>query len=322
MTTTDVTAPAAGALDLLLIRLLATSKVPPTPKAVRGLLARLLPEPFGAEAFDELVRTAKADGLLASRGLRLTDTGRARALAALGAGELPAKAPWKTIESRFLAPRAAGLRVPKPGEKAPSQDQLTARALADELGLRIPTGATLSQVFVAMLARTLDLTGETDLNRLVRRWLSRAAEADEELSMARLQEVLPRKLLDLPNGRPEGVRTKLIRGWIARRGDEPAEAPFDLAAFAATVRAAARDVTHGRYGETKVFINHLHRYLRDEPSFPPLDLETFKVRLVEANAAGLLELARADLVQDMDASDVRDSEISRLTGRFHFVTVN
>jgi hypothetical protein len=135
-------------------------------------------------------------------------------------------------------------------------------------------------------------------------------------------------------GKVDALRDAVLKGWLD--GEEPvaprepveeaparaeavAEPAFDLPAFAATVRAAARDCPTGRFGPNKVFINHVWRHLGQEPSVPRLDLDAFKARLVEANRAGLLHLSRADLVEVMDPADVQDSETPYLNAVFHFV---
>src|SRR4029077_14684332 len=86
--------------------------------------------------------------------------------------------------------------------------------------------------------------------------------------------------------------------------------PLDLALFARTVLAAARDCQSGRYGDNKVFVVHVWRALLHDPDFQGIDLATFKARLAEANNARLLNLSRADLVQAMDRQDVQLSEVT------------
>jgi hypothetical protein len=96
---------------------------------------------------------------------------------------------------------------------------------------------------------------------------------------------------------------------------------FDLAAFARTVQAAARDCPTGRFGDNKVFINHVWRRLSEEPRFAGMNLNEFKRRLTEANTANMLTLSRADLVSVMDPEDVRESETPYLNAVFHFILI-
>jgi hypothetical protein len=318
----DPVAAPPGAIDLLLIRLLPTTKAPPTPKTVRGYLDRCLPRPLTGDQWEALAAVARADGLVTPRGLRLTEVGRTRAQTALGIEELPPNCPWRTVEGRYLAPVAAGLKPPAAGGTSPSVDQLAARALIAKFELPLGHSATLVQVLNALVSRRLGFPTETDPRRLVRRVLSREIRSDELLSAGDLKKKFPRVELDLPAG-SNGLRTKLVRDWLARRTErQPQQAApeeFDLAAFAATVKAAARDCPTGRFGERSVFINHLWRYLQAEPGVPRLHLPAFKRRLVEANTARLIDLLPADLLQAADPADVAGSETVHLNATYHLV---
>ena len=121
----------------------------------------------------------------------------------------------------------------------------------------------------------------------------------------------------------------MVRNWIDRslglpepEPSPPPAPPFDLHRFTDCVLAAARACPTGRYGDTKVFIVHVWRALRDDPEFRGTDFPTFKQRLAEANNARLLDLSRADLVQAMDPEDVRLSEVSYLNASFHFIRID
>lgn len=320
MTAATTRAAPPRAADLLLARLLPVTKSVPTPGKVRRQLDGFLPRPLSAAEWDDLIARLRAEGLLAARGLRLTDAGRARALAALGARELPARTTWPAIVARYLAPQGVGL---DPGSKL-DPDALAARMLAKALDLPVGSKATLTGVLVAAVGRELGFAGETDWNRLRRRVLSRLAKSDEVLTSEQLKKALLATVLDVQGKPTEGLRKRAVRDWLAA-GKAPAgpaperDEPFDLPAFAATVRAAARTCPTGRFGGNKVFISHLWRHLRDEPSVPALDLAAFKRRLVEASTARLLDLERADQVQAMNPADVRESATEHLSATVHFV---
>ena len=121
------------------------------------------------------------------------------------------------------------------------------------------------------------------------------------------------------------ARRKIVRDWLG--GPQPPQPPkaqttepFDLTAFAATVRAlATKSPPKDRFHDNKVFIVALWRAIQREPNFPRLSLPEFKERLVEANSQNLLRLSRADLVQAMDPQLVADSETTYLNATFHFV---
>jgi hypothetical protein len=113
----------------------------------------------------------------------------------------------------------------------------------------------------------------------------------------------------------DAVKTALIRSWLSAAGPPQ----FDLDRFARDVQAAAKQATSGRWGDEKVFINHVWRQLRADAKAGALDLQTFKERLLEANQRGLIRLSRADLVIAMPADDVRESEIATFGDLFHFI---
>ena len=86
--------------------------------------------------------------------------------------------------------------------------------------------------------------------------------------------------------------------------------------FAAVVLAVLPTVEQ-RFGDRKVFISGLHATL--VASGCTISLDAFKLRLLSARAAGLIELARADLVAAMPAELVRDSSTIDLGAEYHFV---
>ena len=102
----------------------------------------------------------------------------------------------------------------------------------------------------------------------------------------------------------------------------------DVDRFATTVHALADSIegetdaggrARGRFGGRKVFIAALRRALRgtDYKKLPRADVDELILR---AHRAGLLQLARADLVAAMDPDEIRDSLIVHPSGaEFHFV---
>jgi hypothetical protein len=92
-----------------------------------------------------------------------------------------------------------------------------------------------------------------------------------------------------------------------------------LAAFAAAARRAVATIghdTHERYGARKVFLAAVHAALGGEGA---IHVEVFKRRMVSAHRAGLVVLARADLVAAMPGAAVAASEVSDGCAEFHFV---
>jgi hypothetical protein len=147
-----------------------------------------------------------------------------------------------------------------------------------------------------------------------------------------LAEQIVRKAADARRPELGSLREAVLRDWLTpsasppppeadgRTTEERVEPEaFDLPAFAATVEAAARTCPTGWFGDNKVFIHHVWKQLQAETHLPVHSLEEFKQRLAEANHAGLLRLSRADLVQAMDPTDVRESETRYLDAVFHFI---
>ena len=92
-----------------------------------------------------------------------------------------------------------------------------------------------------------------------------------------------------------------------------------LAELAAAARRAVAAIGHDanqRYGTRKVFLAAVHAALGGEGA---IGLEAFKQRMVAAHRAGLVVLARADLVAAMPRAAVAASEVSDGCAEFHFV---
>src|SRR5262249_21231438 len=152
-----------------------------------------------------------------------------------------------------------------------------------------------------------------DWNRVRREVLSKLTDSEEAVPAKKIKSEIPRKILGASRAGLEGLRRVAFTRWTSPttphsdflEAKSPAE-PFDLSAFARTVLSAAKASPTGRFGPNKAFINHVWRYLGAEPNFPRLDLPEFKRRLVEANAARLLSLSRADMAPDLPTEDVRE----------------
>jgi hypothetical protein len=289
------------------------------------------------ETIDELVET----NLLTTRPLRLTEDGRAQALSFLGVNKLPARCNWGTIQARLLVPKALGVdpEAEDTIKRIGKEENLAAILLKRRFELAVGPSPGLGEVLEALACRELRFPEATSLADVKAVVLSRLIGEEQPLEADTLKSTLPRVLLNAKRGGVAGLREVLLSSWadghVARfRRNPPAEvkstrpvmeepvpSEFDLSAFAQTVKAAARNCPTGRFGDNKVFINHVWRSLREEPGFPVMDLSSFKERLTEANNAGLLTLSRADLIEVMDPADVRESQTWYLNGEFHFILV-
>jgi hypothetical protein len=94
--------------DLVLLRLLPEkgSVAPAKLRADLGVFFRRMPT---ADEVAGAVAALRAEGLVAPKGQRTTDAGRARALRFLGVEELPPKANWRALKAQYLVPRALGM---------------------------------------------------------------------------------------------------------------------------------------------------------------------------------------------------------------------
>ena len=98
---------------------------------------------------------------------------------------------------------------------------------------------------------------------------------------------------------------------------------MNAADFAATVLAAASQVpAAGRFGADRVFISAVWKQLGAQRDAMGPNLDAFKTRLIDANRALRLTLARADMPGAMNRATVAASEIACLNSTFHFVVVN
>jgi hypothetical protein len=315
----DLLAPPVNAVaDLLLVRMALPNA---TPKKIREDLGKLVAGGMSAAALDELRSELAQAGLLTKtkrNTFALSEAGRERGLQFLGVAELPPGTSWSKVTARYLFPKAAGLSA-NAAAKLDKGDKLTAFVLKQKYGLATGAGATVSQVAEAIACKELGFSEETTLDGLLCALLSRLMGA-ERLTKASLVKQLPLFETGLTVASAEAVRRKVVRDWLGGAPVSSPGEPFDLSAFAATVRALAADSRpQDRFHLNKVFIAALWRASQREPSLQHFSLAEFKQRLIEANLQNLLHLSRADLVPAMDPQLVADSETVYLNATFHFV---
>jgi uncharacterized protein (DUF2267 family) len=311
--------------DLVLVRMILESKKPAGPAVVRKDVGKLLDYELSAAEFDDLRSELASAGLL-TRGKRntfsLTDAGRKRALRFLGIAELPSRTNWSTVIAKHLFPKAAGLSA-NAAAKLDNGNKLAAFILKRKYALAGGAGSTMNQVLEAVACKRLGFSEETRLDGLLCAVLSRLV-GSERLTKEKLVKQLPLFGTGLTAASADVARRKIVRDWLAGTAvpslSLPPTEPFDLATFAATVRAlAAKSPPQDRFHDNKAFIAPLWRASQRESNFPRLDLNEFKMRLVEANSHNFLHLSRADLVQAMDPKLVAESETGYLNATFHFV---
>jgi hypothetical protein len=141
---------------------------------------------------------------------------------------------------------------------------------------------------------------------LQRRWLSQQDESDDAQR--------PSTLRSSPVQQPPRMTAEVAPGVLLSSALDGAET------LLIAVRRAIRMVgSDGRYGEDNVFVSALWQQVARDQRLSELSLDGFKRWLVTANRNQQLALARADMVDDMDARLVEASEIKHLGATFHFV---
>lgn len=296
----------ADRLEIAVLARVATSSRRPTPAALASALRRFSPATVPGPDWNRWVgeaaeRTASLDAASElERRIGLHD-----------------KRTWKRLAERVLP--ALGLGLAASDEKTISRltgrDEWTAAIAGRALGVWTAGPApSLSVVCDAYAWRSLGLPG-------------RAKRCPPEVRALFIQRELqtepgpPDRLLrlfvarELEAARPElrVLRDALVRNWLLGR---------TLAlpnTFAADVRLAARSTHQGVFGGRKVFISAVWDELRRSGRWSTLSIPDFKRRLLDAQRAGSLELARADLVAAMDPRLVADSETLADGASFHFI---
>jgi len=311
--------PVGPLADLILARLL-PAKASVAPKKLREDLTPLFRNAPPTDSINAVLASLRVAGLVTPKGQRLTAEGRTRALAYLGVTELPPKANWNTVKAKYLVPKALGLPLTSDAKAYSEAKKLAPLLLKRKHGLPVGTGSSLKDVFAAIACQQLGYRDYTKLEELLPLLLGKAIGSNEPLTMSRAENVA-RVLLDAPKPGMEGLRAIALAELTnigARSSIVPPE-PFDLEAFANTVLAVARKSPSGRFGDNKVFINHVWRQTKDEPQFPTLNLPAFKEKLIEATRENLLTLSRADMYEELPASDLDEAETAYQNTVFHFI---
>ena len=339
---------------LILSRLLAASDKGETEKNVSKDLKPLVEHRWqGADwadrlgnGLDQLESAGAFQRIKKGKTTRLALTGRGRGLAlqALGIDELPPKTTWAKLKSSILPTLALGRR-------GPSGADLKVEILRVHYGLALAARPKIAEATEAAAAKLIGLEPGRRFNvdNILRTLLRDAGieiPSGQKPGLTSIREALFRRELGDPSAKkplellitrsvgarqakPAELSAAVLRSWVDRSettatesAPKPAPAPapaFDLPAFARRVAEAARLSPSGWFGDSKVFISHIWLGMRHEPAFHRINDSAFKMRLIEAHCAGLIELSRADLVEAMDPADVRESATPYLNAVYHFV---
>jgi hypothetical protein len=291
----------------------------------------------------------------ARKGLVLTREGRARALAALRLERLSKSLTWKQLKSTHLTALALGLAPSATNlARLGRADDMRAVLLQKQLGLGDPGTRSLNQVRDALCWRQLGVESDQPFTAAAVQavLLSRVLQATREVAPTKAMHQLAARSAGARRTDTESVRLAVLRSWLfpsaAPEGTTPSTpmtqaaarepqvevpapaavpmtrapaAPRDgedgLRSFAENVLRTARTSSTGRFGDDRVFINHVWSAMKGNG----MDERAFKRRLVEANQKRLLSLTRADMVELMDPSDVAASEVQHLGATFHFIAL-
>jgi hypothetical protein len=315
-------------LKLLLARLLVSPKKPLTINDLRKGLGKALGIEPSTETMQDWIDRLRAQELIDEK-RNLTEAGRRKALEFLGVENVPPKTNWNTIATQYLVPLALGVN-PKDGpmqKKLSKKETLAALLLKRQRSLPASTGETLHKVLEAIVCRELGYPEETTLKGVQARKLEELIHSPKQLTAEQAANQVPAALLKTGKPGVSALRYLVLREWVVPPPNPDAThsrgalEPLDQDMFARTVLAVARSCPTGWFGDNKVFINHVHRHLIGEPAFQDIPLDEFKRKLVEANRTDRLTLSRADLVSEMPAEDVRQSETRQLDAVFHFILV-
>lgn len=309
--------------DLVLVRLATPRKAPYRRSELPKLLGRYLEH--GASAAEVRgILEASVERLLAAGHLAppitVTPDGRRRAEAAMG-GPIPAR--WATVEARGLVLAALG----RPGDKklaarVADAQGLQAVLLSKAHALDAPATPTLAQALDALVWQGLGVAngGPLTLEKL-RVWaLDRSLKGTARGGSRQLARRAAAVATGARGGDPAALRRAVVGRWLTEEAG--AHAPAQEEALVDAVRRAVRDPATPRYSPRDAYIAGVYDALAAHPARRGLSLADFKARLVEAHRAGLLHLARADLVAAMDPELVARSETHYLNATFHFIVTD
>jgi hypothetical protein len=342
--------------QLLLARLLIAGEKGATQADLKKSLEPLLGHRWAGSAL--LDRVSAELALLESAGIihrtrkgrtersTLTETGTKRALEVLGLTQIPPKTTWDKLKKSVLAAKALGISVPHgDAAKTFSTDNGFKAALL-KASYKLPFADTpkLDDAIAALCWVLLELPADRkfDVKTVQTALIQRALGLSRDLGpkpdpKKELAKLLAQHVGARQSGKDE-LRNAALRRWVdgeplvdtdSTTSTQPATIPFerppaqsgDLESFSRRGVEAARLAPSGRFGDNKVFIVHVWRQLQSDPAIGAHGIDAFKRRLAEANNARMLTLSRADMVEAMDADDVRQSETHYLGSSFHFVRI-
>ncbi len=343
--------------DVVLVSLIASAKASESEAALRQ--RRLGPifltgddsATTGAHALDAIIETLVADDLAVrktgrSKGrLQATEAGIAQAWRSLGLsapadGFAKRSKKWEWLLTRLLAARALGLPVPAVAELRHfgSRDGLCAAILKQAYALPIKKTfpdltkevgpALVIQTFNTLTGLAVEQHTIARVSRLDRAVLGTLVGTARNLPAEDLYLQIAARVVGATGTDLKDLANAVLRRALAGQTLAPTTASgaaadwlaLPLDAFARTVLALAPATPAGWHGTDRVFLNHLYRYALANHG-RTVELDDFKERLREAHQAGLLELARADVVDAADHDNASASVIRHGVAEWHYLKI-
>lgn len=296
----------ADRVDLVVLARIATSTKRPSTASIASATRRFSPTTFDPRAWTQAVEESVQ---------RTESLDPAKEVTRRCA--MREKPTWKRFAERLFPALGLGLAPSddKTIARLSGRDEWTAAIAARALGLWTTGPApSLSVVCDAYAWRCLGLSGrpkrcppEVRAVFLQRELQSDAGPPD------RLLRLYVARVIEAPRSELRVMRDALVRNWLLGKS------VVATTAFADDVRTAARSANHGVFGHRKVFISAVWDELRRAGQWSSLSIADFKSRLLDAQRAGDVELARADLVAAMDPHLVAASETLADGASFHFI---
>lgn len=325
----------AGAEASLPVATMSKSMDPYLPSGVSATEKRTLL----ASAIDRLASEAAIERQGHNK-LGLTSTGRRHILQQLGLKADARRLNWQALSSVELMVKA--LDLPKPGaterRRLSSADGLRAAILRDVHALPIKPYPTLTQVRDGLLWYCLAhlpqrpewgsgceqrISKPFTVKAVASQLLSNLLDSDRVLEPVPALRQLAARSIGADRTDAGELRAAVIRRALQHRDANDAGTGAhsdDLQGFVSNVVDLARACPSGWFGDNKVFISHVWNEYRKQQVHENID--SFKQKLLQAHRQRLLQLARADLQQAMDPTDVAESEIEYWGARFHFLRLD
>jgi hypothetical protein len=288
---------------------------------LEGLRAAILVAAYGLQ-IKGVPTPARLRQALAAIALRKA-FGGGTAAAVAGKSGLPARA------SRLLAAQL----MDKPRD--PGTDRRLVSALA--MQACTATGGDLAALRSAVLQRSFAIPERAPLARTDRKPAAPPGMAGQVQTPP--QQPAPPRVNGASAGRPLDLQdvarevrrlATTLKERLKPQTDDghasaaraPTDRPLDLPGFALEVRRCAASEAQGWSGDRKAYISRVWRSLRERrPDWALSEIE-FKGMLAEAHRCGQLALANADLKDESNIKDVRDSALIYKNAVFHFIRVD